>query len=130
MSKQQHVGEMVKFQELWKEYEEKYKKIVDLSPCGIVIVDLKGKVTSCNMAAVEYTGFTKEEIIGKKFTSLPFLRKKDIPRYVKIFGSLLKGKKPKPLKINWVHKDGTLHTAEAHIDFIKKKGRISSLFRM
>jgi PAS domain S-box-containing protein len=121
------VGEMVKFQELWKEYEEKYKKIVDLSPCGIVIVDLKGKVTSCNMAAVEYTGFTKEEIIGKKFTSLPFLRKKDIPRYVKIFGSLLKGKKPKPLKINWVHKDGTLHTAEAHIDFIKKKGRISSL---
>ena len=127
MSKQQHAGERENSQEFWKDYEEKYKKIVDLSPCGILIVDLKGKVTSCNTAAVEYTGFTKEEIIGKKFTSLPYLRKKDIPRYIKIFGSLLEGKRPKPLKVNWVHKDGTLHTAEAHIDFIKKKGRISGL---
>ena len=125
MSKQKHEGEMEKFQDLWQEYEEKYKKIVDLSPCGIVIVDLKGKVISCNTAAVEGTGFTEKEMIGKKFTRLPYLRKKDIPLYIKTFGSLLKGKKPKPLKINWVHKDGTLHTAEAHIDIIKQKGRIS-----
>ena len=125
MSKQKHEGDMEKFQDLWQEYEEKYKKIVDLSPCGIVIVDLKGKVISCNTAAVEGTGFTEKEMIGKKFTRLPYLRKKDIPLYIKTFGSLLKGKKPKPLKINWVHKDGTLHTAEAHIDIIKQKGRIS-----
>ncbi len=127
MSKQKNSADIEKFKELWQEYEAKYKKIVDLCPCGIVIVDLMGKVIFCNDAAVEYTGFTKEEIIGKKFTRLPFLRKKDIPRYVTIFGALLKGKRPKPLKINWVHKDGTLHTAEAHIDFIKKNGRISGL---
>jgi len=118
---------MKKFRDLWHEYEDKYKKIVDLCPCGIVIVDLKGKVTFCNKAAVESTGFTEEEVIGKKFTRLPYLRKKDIPQYVKIFGSLLKGRRPKPLKVNWVHKDGALHTAEAHIDLIKKKGRVTGL---
>jgi PAS domain S-box-containing protein len=125
MSKQKLPHDLKEFQNLCKEYEEKYKKIVDLSPCGIVIVDLKGKVVSCNKAAVEGTGFAEEEMIGKKFTMLPYLRKKDIPTYVKVFGSLLKGKRPKPLKISWVHKDGTLHTAEAYIDFFKKKGRIS-----
>lgn len=124
MSERLRTEEKQNFQELWKEYEEKYKKIVELSPCGIVIVDLKGKVTSCNKAAVEGTGFTEKEMLGKKFTRLPYLRKKDIPRYVKIFGSLLQGKKPKPMKVNWVHRDGTLHTAEAHIDIIKRKRRI------
>lgn len=127
MSKQQHADELEEFQKLWQESEEKYKNIVEMNPCGIVIVDLKGKVTSCNKASVEYTGFTKEEIIGKKFTRLPYLCKEDIPKYVKIFGSLLKGKRPKPLKVNWVHKDGTPRTAEAHIDFIKKKGKITGL---
>ncbi|UCE41735.1 MAG: PAS domain S-box protein [Candidatus Aminicenantes bacterium] len=121
------IVDLEKSQERLQEYEEKYKKIVELNPCGIVIVDLKGKVVFCNRAAVDYTGFNEEEIIGKKFTRLPYLRKKDIPKYIKIFGSLLKGKRSKPLKVNWVHKDGTLHTAVAHIDFIRKKRKISGL---
>jgi PAS domain S-box-containing protein len=125
MSKQQHPKEREDFKDLWQEYEEKYDKIMDLSPCGIVIVDLKGKVIRCNRAAVKGTGFAEEEFVGKKFTRLPYLRKKDIPRYVKIFSTLLKGKKPRPLKVHWVHKDGTVHTAEAHIDIIKKNGKIA-----
>jgi len=138
MSKQQHadevanlqkkIAELEKSQESWQETEEKYKNIVELNPCGIVIVDLKGKVTSCNKAVFENTGFTKEEIIGKKFTRLPHLRKKDIPQYIKIFDSLLKGKKPKPIKYSWVHKNGIVRTSEAHIGFIKKKGKLSAIF--
>jgi PAS domain S-box-containing protein len=119
------IAELEKFQDLWEESEEKIKSLMDLSPNGIVIVDLKGKVTYCNDAFFQYTGFTRQEIIGKKYTTLRQLRKKDIPRYVKIFGTLLKGKKPKPLKVNWIHKDGTPRTSEAHIGFIKKKGKIS-----
>ncbi len=121
------IDELKKFRELWEEYEEKYKKILELTPCGVVIVDMKGKVTACNKAAVEYTGYTKEEVIGKNFTRLPYLRKKDIPQYIKIFGSLIKGKRSKPLKVNWIHKEGTIHTAEAHLGFIKKNGRIDGL---
>lgn len=121
------IAELEKFQELWQESEERLNKIVDLNPCGIMTVDLKGRVTSCNRAAAEITGFAKEEIIGKKFTRLPYLRSKDIPQYIKIFSSLLEGKKLEPQRVCWAHKDGTLHTAEAHLDFIKKKGRVSGL---
>jgi PAS domain-containing protein len=55
MSKQQHTREREKSQDLREEFEEKYKKIVDLSLCGIVMVDLNGKVVSCIRAAVEGT---------------------------------------------------------------------------
>lgn len=122
---QKRIAKLEKYQELWQESEEKFKNIVNLSPNGIVIVDLLGKVTFCNNAFFEYTGCTRDEVMGKKFTKLPQLRKKDIPRHIKIFSSLLKGKKPKPLKINWVQKDGTQRTSEAFIDFIKKKGKIA-----
>ena len=118
------IVELEKFHELGQEYKEKYNKIVDLSPCGIVTVDRKGRVTSCNRTAAEITGFSREDIIGKKFTRIPYLRKKDIPRFIKIFNSLLKGKKPKPQKVDWVLKDGTIHTAEAYIDVIKKNGKL------
>ena len=95
---------------------------MDLSPNGIVLVDLRGNVVFCNDAFFEFTGFTREEVLGKKFSAMPQLRKKDIPQYIKIFGSLLKGKKPKPLHVSWVHKDGTQRTSEAHIGFIRKNG--------
>jgi PAS domain S-box-containing protein len=119
------IAELEKYKDLWEESEEKFRSLMDISPNGTVIVDLKGKVTYCNNAFFEYTGYTRQEIIGKKYTALRQLRKKDIPHYVKIFGSLLNGKRPKPLRVNWVHKDGTLHTSEVHIGFIKKKKKIT-----
>jgi PAS domain S-box-containing protein len=125
MSKTRQVGKKAKSQKHGGGDLESYRKIVDLSPCGIMSVDLKGKISACNRAVLEYTGFTEEEIIGKKFTRLPFLRRKDIPRYIKLFGSLLQGKKPKPLQVEWVHKDGMLRTAEAHLGFFKKNGKIA-----
>ncbi len=106
---------------------EQFKNIIDLSPNGTVIVDLKGKVTFGNKAFFEFTGFSREEIVGKKFTRLPHLRKMDIPRCIKIFNSLISGRKPKPFKINWIHKDGTLHASEVWVGFLKKNKKISGI---
>ncbi len=109
------------------ESEEKYRNIVEMSPNGIVTIDLKGRITTCNKAFFDETGYSREDIIGKKFTELPHLLKGDIQRYLKIFGSLLKGKIPKPLRFGWVQKDGAERTSEAHISLIKKKGRITGI---
>jgi len=119
--------EMKKSIERLVESEEKYRSIVEMSPNGIVTVDLKGRITTCNKAFFDETGYSREEIIGKKFTRLPHLPKRDIQRNMKIFGSLLKGKIPKPLRFDWIQKDGTERTSEAHISLIKKEGRISGI---
>jgi PAS domain S-box-containing protein len=109
------------------EFEERYRNIVEMSPNGIVTVDLKGRITACNRAFFEETGHSKEEIIGKKFTRLPHLPKRDIQKNLKIFGSLLKGKIPKPLRFEWIQKDGTKRTSEAYISPLKKEGKIAEI---
>jgi PAS domain S-box-containing protein len=119
--------EMKKSIERLAEFEEKYRNIVEMSPNGIVTIDLKGRITTCNKAFFEETGYSREEIIGKKFTRLPHLPKRDIQKNLKIFGSLLKGKIPKPLRFEWIQKDGTKRTSEAYISLLKKKGKIAEI---
>jgi len=59
--------------------EENYKNVFDLAPDGILTVNTKGVVISCNAAFSNLSGFSKGEIVGKHFLKLPTLIKKDIP---------------------------------------------------
>ncbi len=119
--------ELKKSIERLKESEERYRNILEMSPYGIAIVDLKGRIKTCNRSFYELTGYSKEEIVDKKFTKLPHLPKEDISKNLKIFSSLLKGKAPKPLKFDWIQKDGTPRTSEAYISLLKRKGKISGI---
>jgi PAS domain S-box-containing protein len=144
ISKEQHMNELLKLRkknaeleksvkemsqsiECLTEFEEKYRNIVEMSPNGIVTLDLKGIITACNKAFFKETGYSKEEIIGKKFARLPHLPKRDMQKNLKIFGSLLKGKIPKPLRFEWIQKDGIKRTSEAYISPLKKKGKIAEI---
>ncbi len=103
-----------------RESEEKYRNIVELAPDGIVTVSLKGVVTSCNSTFLSLSGYSSEEIIGKHFTALPSLLVKDIPTYMKVLNSLVRGKVPKPFEVTWVRKDGSIHVGEIHICLMKR----------
>jgi PAS domain S-box-containing protein len=102
-----------------RESEERYRTMVELAPDGIATIDLKGVVTSCNTAFLHLTGFSLDEVVGKHFTRVPTLRARDIPTYVKMFTSMLKGETPKPIQIIWVRKDGTTRLGEIHAGLLK-----------
>jgi PAS domain S-box-containing protein len=106
------------------ESEELYRSLFELSPDGIVTVDLKGKAMSCNPAFLELSGYSEEEIIGKHFTKFPFFRVKDVPNYVKVFGSLIKGKVPEPFNNKWLHKNGSTRHGNIRFGLLKKNGKI------
>lgn len=97
---------------------------MDLTPDGIIKVDLKGEVTSCNKAFLEITGYSKDEIIGKHFTKLPTVRAQDISASIKFFTSLLKGKSPGPFESEWSARDGTARFVETHATVMRVDGRI------
>lgn len=107
--------------------EESLKQLVDLAPDGIISVDLKGKITSCNLAFVKMTGFRKKEIIGRNFIELPILRKRDIPKYVKVFTSVVRGKIPEPFEFEWVRKDGSLRKGEIRVGIMKAGGKMTGI---
>ena len=110
--------------------EERYKAIVELAPDGIVTVNLKGFVTSCNTAFVEVSGYTREEIVGRHFIQLPTLRLRDVPQFTALFASFIRGTPPEPVEFAWIHKDGSKRWAEARISTMKLGGKILSLIHI
>jgi len=56
-----------------KESEEKYKKIFELSPEAIVLLDRKGNLLDVNERLYDWLGYKPEEVIGKNLLELPFL---------------------------------------------------------
>ncbi len=104
--------------------EEKYREMVDQAPDGMTTIDRKGKVTACNRAFLESTGFTEEEIVGQHFSKLPTLRTRDMPKYLKVFATLMRGKTPKPLEVTWVDRNGAEHETEVRISPMRRDGKV------
>ena len=103
--------------------EERFRKIVELAPDGIVTVSLRGIVTSVNPAFLKITGFSEEEIIGKPFYQLGSLRNLDIRNNLKMFAQIVRGKLPPPVEFVFQYKDGSMGWGEAHLGFIERDGK-------
>jgi PAS domain S-box-containing protein len=109
------------------ESDELYKNIFDSAPIGIFTVDTKGFITSLNDKFIEMAGYNRGELIGKNFVNFPTLRKQDIPKYIPIFLSLLKGKKTEPFEMKWIKKDGTQRSGMLYLSTIKKFSKVNGI---
>lgn len=109
------VSERMRMEEALRESEEKHRSLFELAPDGVLLIDLKGKVTAVNEAFLKATGFSKEEIVGKHFTRLPTAHDtKDALQFLKLFSSFGKGGKIPPVEFPYRRKDGTTRWVEAH----------------
>ena len=102
-----------------RQSEEKYKRLFEMSPIGITTLDLKGVFTSVNPATMKEGGYSKDEVLGKHFTRIGAVRLQDIPKHIKTFGSIIRGKAPKPIETPYIHKDGTPGWTEIHTALLK-----------
>ncbi len=112
-------------EEKQKKTEEQHKISTEFLSDGYLSVDLKGKITDCNSVFLNHIGYSREDIVNKRFTKLPTLRKKDIPQFIKMFNSAIRGKIQKPIEYEWIHRDGTTRWGEAYFGVTRKKRRIS-----
>ena len=86
---------------------ELFQQVVEFSPDSIVLLDLKGVIIWCNNNAATISGHSREELVGKRFTKLGTFRSRDLPKYLKMFSSAIKGKRLEPFMVEVRHKDGT-----------------------
>ncbi len=109
------------------ESEERYRSLIELSPQGIVTINLKGVITSINSTGMTIIGYDKDEIIGKHFTQLSGFRPRDLPQLKTLFRQFFKGEDIPPVEISWQLKDGSRHDILAYIGQIKSGGKVAGL---
>ena len=119
-----NISDRKKMEEILRASEEKYRNLVELAQYGIIAVDTKGVIISCNQTFVDMLGSTTEEIIGKHFTELPGATAKDLIPQVDIFASVMKGEKNRPIEILWNLPDGTPRICELMTSLMKSGEKI------
>jgi PAS domain S-box-containing protein len=72
-------------------------------------------------------GYTAEDVLGKPFWKLGVFRLQDIPKYLRLFVSLLRGKSTAPLELVCLSKDGSEVVIECRTSIMRKKGRVAGL---
>ena len=96
-------AQMKEVEEILDDSEEKYRLLFEMAPEGILHVNTRGTVITCNRAFLGLTGFQREDIVGKHFTKLPTLPKRKIPDYIKMFTGMIRGRKFNDFKFEWLH---------------------------
>lgn len=86
--------------------EEKYRKIFELSPDAIILLDGQGRLIDVNGRLLDWLGYSPTEMIGKNLVELPFLSAKSKAIVVSKFAKRMLGKAIVPYKIEFTSKSG------------------------
>ncbi len=103
------------------EIEGRYKSILETGSVGILIIDEEGIITSCNYAVLKFSGYSREQLIGKYFTKRVNLSTHEIHRYLDMFKEIMDGKEVKPFEITQRHKNGDVLFGEVYFGPLKNK---------
>lgn len=102
-----------------KKSENKYRTLLELAPDGVITISLTGTVTWINDSYSVITGYSAEEVVGKKVWALKSVRPTDIRMFFGMFFDLLRGKEVPAMEFQWLGKDGELGWGEGRASLIK-----------
>jgi PAS domain S-box-containing protein len=120
---QKEINERKQAEELLRQNEEKYRLLFELSPIGITTVDMKGTVTSSNPAVYRQGGYSEGDFVGKHFSKIAPIRVRDVPKFLRVFASIIRGRVPQPFEVAYNRKDGSLGWTEIHVALLEAGGK-------
>jgi len=112
------------------ESEGKYSSLIETESVGIITINSRGIITSCNDVVLDFSGYSREELIGKYLTKRVNLNTKDIQKYLEIFKSILDGKEVSSFEITQHRKNGDILFGEVYFGPLKNKDNKIIGFRM
>ncbi len=79
----------------------------------MLFLDKSGRIVKINKAGIAFSGFSKNEIIGKRFWKMPgVFSRNNVSIYLKVFKNSLMGKKTEKFIATLEDKTGKTHTME------------------
>ncbi|MEO0127182.1 MAG: PAS domain S-box protein [candidate division WOR-3 bacterium] len=113
------ITEQVDMEKALEQTEEKYRKIFEQSPQGLIILDAEGRIVDVNKKLCEWLGYKRAEMIGKDHLMYPFLTKSGKIMAMRKFIQRLSGKFVQPYELEFIAKDGTVYLGEIDARSIK-----------
>ena len=101
------ITERKQMEEMLRKSEEKLRTYLESSPDLICVIDLKGTVLYINRAAERITGYSSEELLGKRFLELPILPPEYLSRPPKLLELNQSGEPAEPSELELVRKNGS-----------------------
>jgi len=119
-----NITERKQAEEVLGESEEKYRTIFESVRDVIIRLDKYGKIMEVNKRIEDCFGFTREELIGKRFTKLGVLGLKDVPKIVKLSSEALRGNVVHLMELEVKRKDGNKVPIEVTTALVEEDGKI------
>ncbi len=110
-----------------RESEKKYRSMIEAAPDGIMTINLKGFITSCNPALLEIGGYEKREILDRHFTRLPGIDLNEIPGLLLRYAIFINGELPAPFELGWQRNNGDTMYAEIHTSALRTNNRLTAI---
>ncbi len=100
----------------------KYKRIFESSPDAIALVGLDGTIIEYNSSVTKVSGLPKDEVIGKKFHELSFMRGRDLSEFAGFFQTLAAGGELSPMVLEFESYDGRTRYLDIYASLLKRDG--------
>ena len=101
------------------ESEQKYHHLVDLSPDGIVIIDMKGIIYNVNASFCKLSGYSQKDFENIHISKIPTLLKGNLNTYLSMFNTIINKNSNKYLYFKWQHFSGEIRLGEGRVRIIK-----------
>ena len=95
-------NKLKKIEENFRESKLKYRKIFELSPEAIVILDKKGNILDVNGRVYDWLGYRIKEVIGKNILEVPFLSRESKVKVREKFYQRMLGKKVPSYELDFI----------------------------
>jgi len=115
-----------KNQEDLRTSEERYRTLFDLSPEGITMVDLGGKIIDINEAQLRMLPFSKEQLIGMNFLDLDYLPEARMGEFLEIFSRLVRGESVEPIEISF-ESGGDVRYLEVYPGLVRQGSEVTAI---
>jgi PAS domain S-box-containing protein len=105
---------------------EKFRRIFNLSPEVIVLLDPQGTITDANPRVTDWIGYLPEELVGKRLSELPFLPLRSKAKAIANYAKRVAGLPIAPYDLEFTSKEGKLVVGRMSGSTIKdREGKIT-----
>ena len=121
---EKRAADYMRTQEALRESEEKYRRLVEHAPTGIYNIDfLQDKFTSINDAMIVFSGYSREELLSMKVSSILTDPSKQL--FFDRIKKASEGKEvPETVEMEFVIKDGTTRWASLSTSYIYENNKL------